>query len=181
MRYEMRKTFNILLLILFSVLLSNCDSFTSREVLFIIPCNYSGRLTVEFDCQNASLPVNDTEGKLVLKFNENGRCVTKMTVDEFVKYNQEFYKWSCEEKVYKRGIGKGRIGPSWTGGVGKPTKTIDTDTIVAYENLSTLYFYCTYVYADEKMAKKVYDSLKTIKCDCDNYGRQEKYFEERCN
>lgn len=178
----MRKAINTFLLILISVLLSNCDSFTSREVLFIIPCNYSGRLTVEFDCQNASLPVIDNEGKLVLNFNKNGRCATKMTIHEFIQYNQEFYKWSCEEQIYRRVIGSGRIGPSWTGGVGKQTKAIDTDTLSLYEDGPTKFtFYCTYVYSDEKMAKRVYDSLRNIKCDCDNYGRQEKYFEERCD
>jgi hypothetical protein len=146
-----------------------CQSGSSTAV-FEVPCGYSGRLVVEFDCpQGVPLEV-DSLNRLVFRFDQSGMLFVSAALSEFAKTDTEIYRWSCDSGEHYRTLTANRIGSSWTGGRDDSFTVKRTDNSVEYTSGPTiLTYFCTYVFANPDSAYEVIDSLKIAMKDCASY------------
>lgn len=157
----------------------SCHDIKNNFVLFELPCDYSGRVTIEFDCINYTKLNTDQNGNIIVKIDSSGKSFTSTTYLEFLKYKREKYHWQCEDSSYEREINSSRVAASWSGGRGELNRIQSisgNDTITTYtsDSPTKLTYYCTYVSkipTNDSFISLV-DSLKKKKCDCDSYPEE---------
>lgn len=157
-----------------------CDIFKTKQAVFEVPCGYSGRLVIEFDCPNGQQVTRDENGRLVYRFGESGKLSVSNTISEFVETQSEIYRWSCDGKEYERTLGATKMGSSWTGG-----KELNINEHQDYSEVKTygptaFTYFCTYVWDNPDFAKDVLDSLKASMKDCASYPDYDTEY-DRCN
>lgn len=170
------------LMLIFSILgfLSySCNHIHSKTVIYKLPCNYSGRVVIEFNCPNG-IAVNEIDEKLTFSFDSTGKISTSFSYEDFISYKNELYIWNCNEEISVNGVSD-KIGRGVTGGRGTDFDTIITDTSITYSGGPTmLTYFCTHVFNNLERKSLVLDSLISKECDCESYPRMVKN-DNRCD
>ncbi len=157
----------------------SCHYINSKTVIYKLPCYYSGRVVIEFDCPNG-IALDEIDEKLIFSFDSTGKISTSLSYEDFISYKKELYIWDCEKEISVNGLSD-RVGGEITGGRGADFDTIITDTSITYFGGPTkLTYFCTHVFYNSERKSLILDSLTSKECDCESYPRVVKN-ENRCN
>lgn len=164
---------------IFVFLNCSCNYIRSKTIIYKLPCNYSGRIVIEFDCPNGK-PILETDEKLIFSFDSTGKISTSLSYEDFISFKKELYTWDCKEEISVKAFSED-ISRGITGGRGANFDTIITDTSITYIGGPTkLTYFCTHVFFNSEKKKLVLDSLAFKNCDCESYPRMVKD-ENRCD
>lgn len=76
----------------FIVLLFNSScSEKGKTVVYELPSNYSGTLSIKFDRKNGLSLKTDNKGDLIINIDSTGRVVTNFPYQEYLKFKTEKY------------------------------------------------------------------------------------------